>query len=321
MKVWMIILIVILVLLFIVLPSIIFIYAGNNTLKMLKKSDVKIRNMKNMDVSFYDRGPLKNLASIGLDFMNTLDVKETYITSFDGFKLQAYVIKNPYKETNKYFLGMHGFKSGPRHEYAPYLKYYLDAGFNIIIPCERAHYESEGDYITMGLKEKYDVLSWCNYIVDTYGNDIKILIQGISMGGATVCLASSLDLPKQVVGIVSDCAYTSLKDELKFQMLKFGKHIPMNLFINVINLFIKAKLHVSMNDTQPIDAVRNAKVPMIFYHGAKDEMVDVDFTRRLYEECGNKKKLYIIDEANHAESIAYQKQEYIDNILEFFNLK
>ena len=321
MKVWIIVLIVVLVLFFIILPSIIFTYAGSQTVKMLKKSDIKMRNMKNVDISFYDRGPLKELASKGLDFMKTLDVDETFITSYDGFKLQAYVIKNPYMQTNKYFLGMHGFKSGPRHEYAPYLKYYLDAGFNIIIPCERAHYESEGDYITMGLKEKYDVVSWCNYIVNTYGEDIKILIQGISMGGATVCLASSLDLPKQVVGIVSDCAYTSLKDELKFQMSKFSKHIPMNLFLNVINLFIKAKLHVSMNDTQPIDAVKDAKVPMIFCHGSKDEMVDVEFSKQLYNACGNDKKIIIDENANHAETIAYQKQKYIDTILDFFNLR
>ena len=151
MQVWMIVLIVFLVLLFVVLPSVILTYAGNQTIKMLKKSDIKMRNMKNVDISFYDRGPLKALASNGLDFMKTLEVSETHIMSYDGFKLQAYVIKNPYKETNEYFLGMHGFKSGPRHEFAPYLKYYLDEGFNIIIPCERAHYESEPDYITMGL--------------------------------------------------------------------------------------------------------------------------------------------------------------------------
>ena len=141
------------------------------------------------------------------------------------------------------------------------------------------------------------------------------------MGGATVCLASSLDLPKQVVGIVSDCAYTSIKDELKYQMSKFSKYIPMNLLINVINLFIKARLHVSMNDTQPIDAVKDAKVPMIFYHGVNDEIVDVDFCKQLYEACGSKKKMVIDENANHAETIAYQKQNYINNILDFFNLR
>ena len=317
---WWIVLIVVLVLFFVGIPTLIFLMSGYMTTKMLKKSDIKIRNMKNMDVSFYDRGPLKDMAAKGLEFMDTLDVKETTINSFDGFKLHAYLIKNPYQETNKYFLGMHGFKSGPRHEYAPYLKYYLDAGYNIVIPDERAHYKSEGDYITMGLKEKYDCLDWAKWIVKTYGKDIKILIQGISMGAATVCLASELDLPKQVVGIVSDCPYSSLKDELEFQMKRINKKVPVKIILGGINYFIKRKMHVSINDTQPIDAVKNAKVPMIFYHGAKDEMCDVEFSKKLYEACSSKKKLIITDEANHAESIAYQKENYIKNIEELFNI-
>ena len=43
------------------------------------------------------------------------------------------------------------------------------------------------------------------------GNGIRIVLMGNSMGGATVLMASGLNLPEQVKGIVSDCAFTSPK--------------------------------------------------------------------------------------------------------------
>ena len=315
---WQILLIVVGVLLgvvFIILPSIIFPYAGRQIVKMLNRCDNGMKNVKMMDVSFYDAGPLKAAAKAGLSFMDTLEVEEKYIESFDGFKLQAYYFKNPNQKENRIFLGIHGFRSGPKHEYAPYIKKYFEMGYSLLLPCQRAHYKSEGKYITMGSKERYDVLSWCNYIVSEFGEDSKILVQGISMGAASVCLASSLDLPKNVIGIISDCGYSSFKDQLSYTMKQFKA--PAGILLSVIGYYTK-KIGLDLNSEGPVDAVKNSKVPILFMHGEVDMIVPVSLSKKLYQACGNERFLHIVPNANHAESAVRDIDTYFKIIKEFF---
>ena len=297
---------------------ILLVFAGNQTVKVMSRDYQGFKNI-NMDISFYKNGPVKALAEEGLKYIETLEQKEVYLTSYDGLKLQAYIFMNKNK-TNKFFLGMHGFKSGPLHEYAPYIKEYMDLGFNVILPCERAHYKSEGEYLTMGVKERYDVKSWCDYIVTNYGKDIQILVQGISMGAASVCLASNLDLPKQVIGIISDCAYSSIKEQMEAVLSSF-KAAPKGILLKTIDLNLKRKVGISLKDESPVKAVESANVPMLFVHGKLDQMVPYRFACDLYEACGSKKKLYIVNNANHAESMARDKETYFKTIVEFFNIK
>ena len=71
--------------------------------------------------------------------------------------------------------------------------------------------KSEGKFIGFGCKDRYDALKWIDWMIKKAGNDIRIVLMGNSMGGATVLMASGLNLPEQVKGIVSDCAFTSPK--------------------------------------------------------------------------------------------------------------
>ena len=319
MKIFIIVLVCVLALFLIILPSILFFYAGGKMKRMLKKSDKKISSMPGMDISFYNNGPMKEAANKGLEFMDTLQHKDIYMTSFDGYKLHAYYYPNPNGETKKIFLGMHGFKSGPRHEYAPYIKKYFELGFSLILPDERAHYLSEGKYITLGCNEQYDTIDWAKKIVSMFGEDIQILIQGVSMGGASVNLAAGLDLPKQVIGIISDCAYTSFNDIMENVMHKFGNFNPKPI-IWMLDLYLKLFLHIDLKKSSPIESVKNAKVPILYVHGKLDQIVPVECSQKLYDACSSRKKLWIVDEANHAECIGYRLDEYFNNIKEFFNL-
>ena len=304
-----------------IFSALIFNYAGKQIVKMLNRCDsgFSAKGMQRMDISFYKNGPVAPLAEEGVKFLNSLPHEDVYITTKEGFKLHAYLYKNPYKETNKYFLGMHGFRSGPIHEYAPYAKRYFELGFNIILPDERAHYKSEGDWITMGAKERYDALDWCNFLVDKFGENIQILMQGISMGGATVCLASNLDLPKQVFGIISDCAYSSYKDEIIYTIKGFK--MPTWPIVNIMENAVKKKAGITFSGETPLEAVKDAKVPMLFIHGEKDQMVPFKFVNELYEACGSKKRLYTVKDANHAESGACNMDKYFETIKEFFNIQ
>lgn len=49
------------------------------------------------------------------------------------------------------------------------------------------------------------------------GPQSKIVIFGVSMGGATTMMTSGLKMPKQVKAYVEDCGYTNVKDEIEHE--------------------------------------------------------------------------------------------------------
>ena len=89
------------------------------------------------------------------------------------------------------------------------LPYYFTLGYNLLAVDERAHGESEGTYITFGVRERHDVATWAAYAAMHFGPAHPLILDGLSMGAATVLMASELELPASVRGIIADCGFSS----------------------------------------------------------------------------------------------------------------
>ena len=87
----------------------------------------------------------------------------------------------------------------------------------------RAHGASEGKYIGFGCLDRNDLVRWIEYVISLLGEDCEILLHGTSMGGATALMASGLELPNNVKGIISDSAFTS-PAEVFSEVLKNSKY-------------------------------------------------------------------------------------------------
>ena len=272
-----------------------------------------------IDVSFYEKSPVRKLAQEGLAYMDALPQEDVYITSQDGLKLHATVF--PAEDSPKKFvLGIHGFQSHARNEYAPHIAFYRSIGFSMLLPDDRAHGYSEGQYITLGVKDRLDCVSWAKYLVERYGEDIQILLHGVSMGGATVLSASGeADLPPQVIGVVSDCGFTSVEAAFTHELQSMF-HIPPALPVKICGWYAKHKAGFDFNEARPIDQVKKAKVPIFFVQGADDFLVPQEMARQLYESCSAPKRLLIVEHANHAESIAIDPEGYHQAIHELFGI-
>ena len=313
---WLITIIVILGVIFILMPALIFNMSGIVALKMLKKTKEN-KMPKNMDISFYKDSPIAKLADEGLEYLKDIPKEEIHRQSFDGLDLHAFYIKNN-EPSHKYFLGMHGFKSGPLHEFAPYVKGYLERGYNIMLASERAEYRSSGKYITLGNKEAKDARMWIDYIIEK-DKDAEIIVEGVSMGGATVCILSGTDLPKNVKGIISDCAYSSVYDELGFFLANY-KGVPKSLILEGIRCYLKLYLKIDVKKETPLEGVKKSKTPILFLQGKKDQLVPAFCANKLYDACSSKKKLIMSEEANHACSFAYLLDDYFKEVAEFFEI-
>lgn len=74
----------------------------------------------------------------------------------------------------------------------------------------------------------------------------------------------------------------------------------------------------NLEEVTPLEAVKRATVPIIFFHGENDDFVPCQMSRELYEACTSRKKLVTVPEAGHGLSYPVQPQAYLSALREFF---
>ena len=157
----------------------------------------------------------------------------------------------------------------------------ISRGHNLLLIDQRAHGKSDGKVITFGIKERFDVKSWIDYSIHRHGENVKIMLYGISMGAATVLMASELNLPKNVVGIVADCPYSSPKAIIKKVTGEMG--LPATLFYPFIRLGALIFGGFDPSSAAPILAVKNTDIPILLIHGDADDFVPCEMSDEISE--------------------------------------
>ena len=187
----------------------------------------------------------------------------------------------------------------------------------MLVVDERSHGKSKGIYLTMGIKEKYDCISWIDYVIKRNGSDTKIILNGVSMGASIVCFASSLDLPNNVIGIVADSPYSSVSGILKKVCTK-DYHIPWLLVSHFI--FVGALLfgHFNICKGNVLDYTKNLKVPMLIIHGEDDTFVPPYMSEDIYNTNKDLIRRITFKNADHGISFMEDKDRYIKEVITFF---
>ena len=94
--------------------------------------------------------------------------------------------------------------------------------------------------------------------------------------------------------------------------------LPVTLLYPFVRLGGKLYGHFDLEESSPVEALKNAKVPVIFFHGENDDFVPCDMSRAMYEVCASKKRLVTVPGAGHGLSFPLAPQEYLDALRAFF---
>ena len=211
-------------------------------------------------------------------------------------------------------IGFHGYRSSPMTDFTGGSDLSIRLGHNVLLIDHRAHGKSQGRTITFGIKERRDLLQWVNYAIDRFGKDVKIVLYGISMGGATVLMASELELPENVKGIIADCPYSSPLDII----LNVGKNMPIPNWL--IKPFAKLGARIyggfDLEEASAAQAVRKAKVPILIIHGESDHLVPCSMSD-LVSENPDKITRFTFPNANHGLSYLEDTARYQKIVMEF----
>ena len=251
-----------------------------------------------------------------LEYNVEIPMEDWTITSKDGLKLYASYLPAEGDAVRNIVL-CHGYHSSGRKDFSGILRYYHENGANLLMIEERAHRRSEGEYITMGIRESEDIALWSHEMVRRIGPDLPMYLHGMSMGAASVLMAEGEDLPEQLKGIVADCGFTSPLEIAKDVMKKDMGPISY-LAIPLINMWAGIKTGTHMDRKSATEILKEAKIPVLFIHGTGDDFVPVHMTVKNYQACAAPKRICLVDGATHAMSWFFDQDKYVAALESFF---
>ena len=259
---------------------------------------------------------LKSTIKEHIEEYTTIPFETISTKSFDGLTLRGKYYKVP--KSKHAVIIFHGYKSNISKDGSIITKYCLEHGYNVLVVNQRGHGDSEGRSITFGIKERFDCKSWVDHITELLGDDCKILLFGISMGGATVMMASSLNMPT-VKGIISDCGFSSPKEILRSVL--DSKGAPTDRVYPFLRMSARIFAGFDPDETSATEELRKSEIPITIIHSDGDRFVPCDMGKRCFESSNAAiKKLVIIKEAGHALSFFFNKKAYLSAIEEMISI-
>ena len=239
--------------------------------------------------------------------------EHAYIKSFDGKRLHAREYAN--KESNTVCILAHGYRGTACRDFSGGAYDMINKGFNVILIDQRAHCLSCGHSITFGSKERKDIFSWIKYAKERFGEDKRIVLIGISMGGATVLGAS--DLLKEGDKVIADCPYSKTSDILHHAL----KGYKLNPTLCYPFVWMSALIYAHFNPSRydVMKNVKNSKAKMLIIHGNSDTLVPYTHSERVYLANQDKIQYEIFEGSEHGLSYMDDQVRYQRVVNEFLD--
>lgn len=245
--------------------------------------------------------------------VRAMPCEDVEITSFDGLRLCGKYYE--YKKGAPIELMLHGYRGNAERDLCGGVQRCFALKRNVLIVDQRASGKSEGHVITFGVNESKDCLRWIDFIINHFGSDSRIILTGISMGGATVLMTAGKELPKNVIGVLADCPYSSPRAIIK--KVIHDMKLPENLLFPFVKLGGLLYGRFNIDETSPISAIKNCKIPVIFIHGEADAYVPCQMSRDVYEQCPSPKILLTIKDAGHGLAYLVDPDSYFKTLRHF----
>lgn len=251
-------------------------------------------------------------------FRDVLDTpyEDVWIETEDGLRLHGKYYHTADGAPLQIFF--HGYRSIAEFDGCGALPFGRENGYNVLLVDQRAHGLSEGKCITFGIKESEDCVEWVDYARYRFGEDVRIILYGMSMGAATVLMATELDLPDNVECVIADCGYTSAKEII--QKVMRDRRLPVCIFYPIARLGAKIFGGFDLNAGSAQRAMKHCNIPVLFIHGEGDHFVPYQMSRKNYRRCrAEGRMLLLVPEAGHGMSYLTDKETYFDTVKTFLH--
>lgn len=246
-------------------------------------------------------------------FLKENNARDVYITSHDGLRLHALWI--PVENAKGTVLMAHGYRSTMLVDCHLGFELFHRLGWNILAPEQRTHGQSQGRFITFGVKESRDMECWIRY----HNRHLfcgPMLLFGISMGASTMLYLADRELPSNVRGIIADCGFTSPAAILS-SVYKNVIHLPPYPTLWAAELFARFFAGFSLWEGDSRKILRGSRLPVLLIHGKEDGFVPCEMTEQAYQACREPKEILLVDGAEHGLSFLTDGFRYTAAVMRF----
>lgn len=227
--------------------------------------------------------------------MRRYSYEDVTVKSFDGTILHGRYYH--FKDNAPLQILFHGYRSHPFRDCCGGHALARKMGYNVLVADQRAHGQSGSRTITFGIKERRDCLCWVQYACNRFGATVPIILSGLSMGAATVLMASELALPENVACIIADSPYSS--PAAIIEKVCADKRYPVALCRPFVRMGALLFGKFRLTDCTAAAAVRNSQVPILLIHGEADDFVPCDMSLEIAANCASRVEVVTFPGAGH----------------------
>ncbi|WP_338041720.1 alpha/beta hydrolase [Liquorilactobacillus capillatus] len=220
------------------------------------------------------------------------------------------------RPTTKTIIVAHGYQEN-HLQMASYLRMFHNMGYNVLAPDDRGAGTSQGKYIGFGWPDRLDYVKWIKQVIRKKGDHSEIGLFGVSMGGATVMMASGEKLPAQVKAVVEDSGYSSIEEELTYELKqRFG--VPKQPLITTASWFTEAKAGFDFKKGSSVKQLHKNQRPIFFIHGGADKFVPTRMVYQNYRASTTSKQIWVVPKTGHAMAYYEYPKLYQQRVGNFF---
>ncbi len=243
--------------------------------------------------------------------------EKRHIMSADGLKLEAKLLRAD-KETDRLAIVCHGHRCCSGEE-GFICQMFHDAGYHVLAIEQRAHGVSEGTFIGMGVLEKDDVALWAELMSEEFP-ECSIVLYGGSMGGATVIMANSLELPPNVKCVIEDCGFSSIDGVILNKIRREFSWMPLKRpVVAAASLICRVIEGFGFRQHTMKQAAAEARLPMLIIHGQDDAVVPAWMGEEIYENCAAEKDIFRVPDTGHNVSFFHDSEGYRNKVFSFID--
>lgn len=191
-----------------------------------------------------------------------------------------------------------------------YMDMFHSLGFDVFVPDHRHAGNSGGDTVTMGAKEKWDVIDWLQVIRERRPGK-KISVFGESMGAATAIMVTAID--GNLGCLIEYCGYANFQGLLaryfKSQRLR-------RFFAKYIRFVVKYVYRFDSDECDAEKAMKRISCPVLIIHSESDETVPFE-NASILRKAKPDARIKTFKAARHACSIKTYHDEFVETIRQF----
>lgn len=213
--------------------------------------------------------------------------------------------------------GFWGGKAGP----LPLARFYLGAGYNVLLFDFRATGQSEGNLCTFGALEQLDVLGAVDYLQHNQPQASRRIVGlGLGTGGAALLGAAADRSPqgRAIAAVAVVGCYDDLSD-LTHEMAATAFLPPLSTVVWKVGLPLGSlETGIDLETFRPADAVGQIwPRPVMVVHGTDDTAVPFSLGQRLFDAASMPKRFLWLGDADADQTAADPGVNR--EIIQFFN--